>query len=224
MPTIASASDPATARLELLELEKAHMRTGDELARRRRELPWVPIEQSYEFTTEEGAQSLRDLFGDASQLVVYHFMYGADWSEGCPSCSFWADNFDGIDVHLAARDVSFVVASAAPLDQLLAYRERMGWSFPWVSTEGTTFNHDLGVAGVSNYNFRDTDEPIDESPGLSVFALHEGVVHHTYSSYARGLEVFNGTYQLLDLVPKGRDEAELPWTMAWLRRHDQYER
>lgn len=210
------------ARIELMEAEKAHMRAGDELARRRRALPWVPIERDYTFRTEHGDRTLAELFDGRSQLILVHFMFGADWDEGCPSCSFWADSYDGIGAHLAARDVSFVVASIAPLDKLLTYRERMGWSFPWVSTEGTTFNRDLEVSGSTRYNFRDTDEPIGESPGLSVFAMRDGVVHRTYSLYARGLEVFNSAYQLLDLVPKGRDEDDLPWTMAWLRRHDSY--
>jgi predicted dithiol-disulfide oxidoreductase (DUF899 family) len=222
MADTASPAVDTSARLELLELEKAHLRTGDELARRRRALPWTMIERPYEFDTELGAQSLRQLFGDASQLLVYHFMFGVDWDEGCPSCSFWADNFDGIDAHLAARDVSFVVASSAPLERLVSYRNRMGWSFRWVSTGGTSFNRDFDVAGSTRYNHRDTDVPIPESPGLSAFALRDGVVHHTYSTYARGLEVFNGAYHLLDLTAKGRDESDLPWTMAWLRRHDQY--
>ena len=216
------SADHEAARLELLEMEKAHMRAGDELARRRRELPWIPVERSYDFATEHGRRSLGDLFGDASQLVVYHFMFGPDWSEGCPSCSFWADNFDGLGAHLAARDVSFVAASSAPLDRLLAYRDRMGWSFPWVSTAGSTFDRDFEVTGSHRYNYRATAAPISESPGLSVFGLRDGAVHHTYSTYGRGLEVFNGAYQLLDLTPHGRDEDGLPWTMAWLRRHDQY--
>lgn len=222
MTTTATRADWERARIELMEAEKAHMRAGDELARRRRELPWVPVEHEYTFATEDGDRTLADLFDGRDQLIVVHFMFGSDWEEGCPSCSFWADSYDGLGVHLAARDVSFAVASIAPLDRLLAYRDRMGWSFPWVSTAGTTFNSDFEVSGTTRYNFRGTDEPIGESPGLSVFAMRDGVVHHTYSLYARGLEVFNSAYQLLDLVPKGRDEDELPWTMAWLRRHDAY--
>ena len=210
-------------RVELLEAEKRLMREHDRVAAARRDLPWVEVSTEYRFDTEQGQRSLSDLFGRHSQLVVYHFMFGDDWDEGCPSCSFWADNFDGIDVHLAARDVAFVASSTAPLDRLLAYRARMGWSFDWVSSGGGTFNHDFAVAGSDTYNFRPVDEPIAESPGLSVFARRGDDVFHTYSMYARGLEVFNGAYQLLDLVPKGRDEDELPWTMEWLRRHDQYE-
>lgn len=222
MTNIATRADWEAARLDLLDAEKAHMRAGDELARRRRELPWVPVETEYSFDTEHGRRTLAELFQTRGQLVVYHFMYGTDWEEGCPSCSFWADNFDGTVAHLAARDVAFVAASTAPLDELLAYRTRMGWSFPWVSSGGTTFNEDFEVAGSSRYNFSATPEPIGESPGLSVFALRDGQVFHTYSTYARGLEAFNGAYHLLDMVPKGRDEDDLAWTMAWLRRRDQY--
>lgn len=210
-------------RVELLEAEKRLMREHDRVAAARRDLPWVEVSTEYRFDTEQGQRSLSDLFGRHSQLVVYHFMFGDDWDEGCPSCSFWADNFDGIDVHLAARDVAFVASSTAPLDRLLGYRDRMGWSFDWVSSGGGTFNRDFGVAGSDTYNFRSVAEPIAESPGLSVFARRGDDVFHTYSMYARGLEVFNGAYQLLDLVPKGRDEDELAWTMEWLRRHDRYE-
>lgn len=223
MPNVATRAEWEAARIELLAAEKKHSRRSDELARRRQSLPWVAVDQAYTFETEDGPRTLADLFDGHSQLIVYHFMFGADWPEGCPSCSFWADNYDGLDVHLAARDVALTAVSIAPLDQLLAYRERMGWSFEWVSSAGTTFNHDFEVAGSSRYNFKATDEPIGELPGLSVFALDEGAVYRTYSAYARGLDVFNSAYQLLDMVPKGRDEADLPWTMAWLRRHDQYD-
>jgi len=222
-PNIVSRDEWEAARVALLQLEKVHMRAGDELAKRRRQLPWVRVEQDYMFDTEQGPRSLAELFEGRSQLAMYHFMYGDGWGEGCPSCSFWADNYDGVQAHLAARDIAFTAASSAPLDQLLAYRNRMGWSFPWVSSAGTTFNQDFEVTGTRRYNFRELDEPIDEMPGLSVFVLHDGAVHHTYSTYARGLDPFNGAYQLMDLVPKGRDEDELPWSMAWLRRHDQYD-
>jgi len=223
MPKTATRADWEVARLELLAAEKAHARHGDELARRRRELPWVRVDQEYVFDTEDGPRTFAELFHGRSQMIVYHFMFGTDWDEGCPSCSFWADNYDGLLPHLAARDVALVAASIAPLDRLLAYRERMGWSFPWVSTAGTTFNRDYEVSGSDRYNFRPTEEPIGESPGLSVFARDGESVFHTYSTYARGLDVFNSAYQMLDMVPKGRDEDDLPWTMAWLRRHDQYE-
>ncbi len=221
---IATRAEWEAARIELLAEEKRLTRLRDELARKRRALPWVPVEQDYVFATESGPRSLAGLFGDASQLVVYHFMFGPDWDEGCPSCSFWADNYDGIGVHLAARDVTLTAVSSAPLDRLLAYRDRMGWSFPWVSSAGTTFNRDFEVAGSTRYNYVDTEEPIAESPGLSVFARDGERVFHTYSAYSRGLDIFNGAYQLLDMVPKGRDEDDLPWTMAWLHRHDQYDR
>lgn len=211
-----------TARLELLAREKELTRLGDEVARRRRALPWVAVETEYTFDTQAGRRTLAELFDGRSQLVVYHFMFGFDWDEGCPSCSFWADSFDGLGAHLADRDVSFVVSSNASLDRLLAYRERMGWSFPWVSAGGSAFNLDYEVAGSTRFNYRDTAEPIGESPGISVFALDGDQVFHTYSAYARGLEPFNAAYHLLDLVPKGRDEDDLAWTMAWLRRHDQY--
>ncbi len=220
---IATRAEWEAARIELLAEEKRLTRLRDDLARQRRNLPWVEVETEYTFATESGSRSLAELFGDASQLVVYHFMFGPDWEEGCPSCSFWADNYDGIGAHLAARDVTLTAVSSAPLEQLLAYRDRMGWSFPWVSSAGTTFNRDFEVAGSTRYNYADTDEPIGESPGLSVFAREGDQVFHTYSAYARGLDIFNGAYQLLDMVPKGRDEDGLPWTMAWLRRHDQYD-
>ena len=153
---------------------------------------------------------------------MYHFMFGPEWTEGCQSCSFWADNFNGIDIHLAHRDVTFLAASRAPLPKLLEYRERMGWSFDWVSANGTEFNPDFGVSGVTNYNYRELDEPIDEMQGFSAFAQRDGEVFHTYSCYGRGVDAFNGAYQLLDLAPKGRDEDALEWPMAWLHRHDAY--
>lgn len=223
MPNVATREEWEAARIELLAAEKAHSRLSDELARQRQALPWVRVDETYEFDTEQGTRSLDELFGGHSQLIVYHFMFGTDWPEGCPSCSFWADNYDGIGVHLAARDVAFTAVSTAPLDQLLAYRDRMDWSFPWVSSAGSTFNRDFEVTGSSRYNYAATDEPIDQLPGLSVFAREDDTVFHTYSAYARGLDVFNSAYQLLDMVPKGRDEDGLPWTMEWLRRHDQYD-
>ena len=153
---------------------------------------------------------------------MYHFMYGTEWTEGCPSCSFWADNFDGIAVHLAHRDVTFLAASRAPLSKLLAYRERMGWKFDWVSSYGSDFNVDFGVSDVTVHNYRPIAEIADEHAGLSAFAMRDGEVFHTYSCYSRGLDGFNGAYQMLDLAPKGRDEDSLPYGMAWLHRHDAY--
>lgn len=209
-------------RIELLAAEKAHQRERDALAAKRRELPWVRVEQPYTFAGEDGPRTLVDLFDGCSQLITYQFMYGPDWAEGCPSCSFWADSVDGNVVHLRHRDTSYVNVSNAPLDRLLAYRERMGWEIPWVSAAGNGFMADFGTAGSLTYNYVAQDEPIGELPGLSTFVLDDGDVYHTYSTYARGLEPFNSAYALLDLTAKGRDEDDLEWPMAWLRRHDQY--
>jgi predicted dithiol-disulfide oxidoreductase (DUF899 family) len=231
------------ARLRLLEAEKEHTRRGDELATMRRSLPWERIDKEYLFDTSEGEKNLAGLFAGRSQLLVYHFMFGPEWTEGCPVCSFWADGFNGGVIHINHRDVTFACASRAPLERIEAYQRRMGWSFPWVSTLRSDFNYDFGVsfgspsAGTSQrdmprgpgavpddavYNF--TRKPFGpESPGLSAFALDDGVVYHTYSCYARGLDAFNVTNQLLDLAPRGRDEAGLPTPIAWLRRHDEYE-
>lgn len=221
-PTIATRDQWLEARVELLAAEKELTRRRDELSRQRRALPWVRIEKDYVFETADGPCSLADLFDGRSQLLIYHFMFGPDWEEGCPSCSFWADNFDGIDVHLAHRDVTFLAASRAPLDRLQAYRQRMGWSFEWVSTHGSDFNVDFGVSDVTVHNYRPLAEPAEEHAGLSAFAQRDGEVFHTYSCYSRGLDAFNGAYQLLDLAPKGRDEDALPWAAAWLHRHDAY--
>ena len=228
---IASRSEWLAARMALLEKEKAATRMRDELAAARRALPRVRIDTDYRFQTPDGDARLIDLFGSHSQLLVDHFMFGPDWEEGCTACSFWADAFDGLDVHLAARDVAFVVVSAAPLAKLDAYKQRMGWHFDWVSSEGSTFNRDMGVAftpeeleaGTAEYNYAQNGFPVSEAPGLSVFVREGDTVFHTYSVFSRGLDGFNPAYQLLDLMPKGRDEADLPHSMAWLKRHDQYE-
>jgi predicted dithiol-disulfide oxidoreductase (DUF899 family) len=225
-----SSAEHRAARLELLTREKELTRLRDELAAQRRRLPWVRLDKNYEFDGPDGRLTMLDLFGDSSQLIVYHFMMGPGWVEGCPICSFWADNFDGTQVHLAHRDASFVAVSRAPFREIDAYRQRMGWSFRWVSSEPSDFNFDFGVSSApehavagGEYNFRHVDKPMEESPGLSVFARDdEGQIFHTYSAYSRGLEPINGAYQLLDVTPKGRDEQDLPWTMAWLRRHDSY--
>lgn len=219
------------ARTDLLAEEKALTRAHDALAEKRRKLPRLRVETEYAFTGPNGRESLSDLFGPQSKLAVYHFMFGPDWQEGCPSCSFWADNFNGIDAHLAARDVRLVMVSAAPFETLDAYRRRMGWTFKWVSSEGTGFNRDMGVAftpeevaaGDAFYNFRNGGFPASEAPGLSFFQKDpDGGLYHTFSVYGRGLEGLNGAYQILHLAPKGRDEDDLPFTMAWLRRRDQY--
>jgi predicted dithiol-disulfide oxidoreductase (DUF899 family) len=218
------------ARRELLEREKELTRRGDELARQRRELPWVRIDKEYRFQTNEGTKTLPELFDGRSQLLVYHFMFGPEWTEGCVGCSLVADHLDGPLAHLNHRDVTLVCASRASLEKLNAYKQRMGWKFPWVSSLGSDFNFDFGVsfteeqrANGAEYNFRWDTEPDEEAPGLSAFALDDGVVYHTYSCYARGLDVLDGVYQLLDRAPKGRDEDALPYPQAWWRRHDEYE-
>lgn len=231
------------ARLRLLQAEKEQTRRGDELAAMRRSLPWVRIDKEYLFDTSEGEKNLAGLFAGRPQLLVYHFMFGPEWTEGCPVCSFWADGFNGGVIHINQRDVTFVCSSRAPLGRIEAYQRRMGWTFPWVSSLRSDFNADYGVsfpaqpAGTSQrdmprgpgavpedalYNF--TRKPFGpENPGLSAFALDDGVVYHTYSCYGRGLDAFNATYQLLDRAPRGRDEDALPAPVAWLRRHDEYE-
>jgi predicted dithiol-disulfide oxidoreductase (DUF899 family) len=218
------------ARVELLELEKAHTRRADELARMRRELPWVPIDKPYAFDTDGGTKTLAELFGGRSQLVVYHFMFGPDWDAGCEGCSLVADHFDGGMVHLNQRDVTMVCVSRTSLEKINAYKRRMGWRFPWVSSLKSDFNYDFGVsytaeqqANGAEYNFRWEQDPGDEGHGLSSFALQGGVVYHVYSTYARGTDVFNTFYQLLDCAPKGRDEDNIPPGQWWWRRHDEYE-
>jgi predicted dithiol-disulfide oxidoreductase (DUF899 family) len=224
-------SEWITARRELLAAEKSLQAARDDLAIKRRALPAIRLEVDYEFLGEQGSQSLIDLFGDQSQLLVYHFMFHPDWDEGCKSCSFWADSFDGAIAHLAARDVAFAVISRGPLDKLLAYRKRMGWSFPWLSSEGSTFNYDFEVSFTpeqlegksARYNYCDGANVGSEMPGLSVFRRDgDGAIYHTYSCFSRGLDTLNPVYQLLDLVPKGRDEAELPYPLDWVRRNDAY--
>jgi len=226
-PTIVSQEEWLAARQALLAVEKAFTRTRDALSAKRREMPWVKIDRPYVFQGSDGAQSLADLFAGRGQLIVYHFMLGPDWQEGCKSCSFWADNFDRIIVHLNQRDVSMVAVSSAPLAKIEDFRKRMGWSFKWVSSIGTTFNRDFGVSPTPGepmtYNYAPSKSTMDELPGISVFARDgKGAVFHTYSCYARGLDMLNTAYHYLDLVPKGRDEAGLPYTMAWVKHHDRY--
>ncbi len=225
---IVSRQEWLEARKAFLEKEKAFTKAREDLARERRELPWVRIDKVYSFEGIEGPLTLADLFGKHDQLIVQHFMFGPDWHEGCPSCSFWADNFNGIDGHLAQRDTSFVLVSRAPLAKLEAYRKRMGWTLRWVSSLGNDFNFDYGVSfkpGEQDikYNFETIKPHGEESPGLSAFRRgDDGAIYHTYSTYARGLDVLNGTYQLLDITSKGRDESGLPYPMAWVKRHDRY--
>lgn len=228
---VVSREEWLAARTELLADEKRLNQLRDNLSRKRRELPWVRITKPYVFEGAHGRQSLTDLFGACSQLIVYHFMYGPNWEEGCPSCSFWADNFEGIPIHLAHRDAALVAVSRAPYAKLAAYRQRMGWTFPWYSSWGSDFNFDFQVSytpeqitsGTAEYNYRRA-QVLEELPGISVFYRPAaGELYHTYSTYARGLDMLNGAYHYMDLLPKGRDEDGLPRTMAWLRRHDCYE-
>jgi len=230
---IVSHDEWIAARKAYLAEEKTFTRARDALARKRRELPWERVDKNYVFDTPAGKQSLADLFGGKSQLIVYHFMLGPGWEAGCQSCSFLADHFDGAVVHLAQRDVSFVVVSRAPLSEIQTFQRRMGWRFDWVSSFGSDFNSDYQVsftpeekAGGSvfyNYEFIDSF-PSEERPGASVFYKNSaGEIFHTYSTYGRGLDILIGTYHFLDLAPKGRDEEGLAWSMAWVRHHDRYD-
>ncbi len=229
-PSIVPPAKWLAARRELLREEKEFSKLRDRLAARRRKLPWVRVSEDYTFDSPQGRVSLAQLFGDRSQLVVYHYMLGPGWEEGCRGCSFVSDHFDGALPHLAARDVSFVAVSRAPLAEIRRFKRRMGWKFDWVSSHGTSFNHDFGVSftdeeiksGKIEYNFGVRKGGMDELPGLSVFARGpDGAVYRTYSTYSRGLDLLIGTYNLLDLVPKGRDEdSEAP--MKWVRLHDRY--
>lgn len=219
------------ARLELLDQEKELTKLRDKTSATRRNLPRVKVDRNYVFKTNQGEKSLADLFDTKSQLIIYHFMYGDDWEEGCKSCSFWADNFNGIDVHLAHRDVNFIVMSRTELPTLNAFKKRMGWSFEWVSSLGCDFNRDFDVSfdaedfenETATYNYRPFTYPMNEHAGVSVFQKDlDGSVYHTYSTYSRGLDILNGAYNYLDLVPKGRDEAQFEYGMEWLRHHDKY--
>jgi predicted dithiol-disulfide oxidoreductase (DUF899 family) len=227
---VVSRSDWLAARKALLQREKDFTRQRDALSAERRAMPWVKIDKSYVFEGPNGKETLADLFGGKSQLAVYHFMLGPQWQEGCKSCSFWADNFDGIDVHLRHRDLTLAAISSAPLAKIEDFKRRMGWRFKWVSSSGGDFNRDFNVSftpdeleGDVFYNFEQRKFPADEAPGMSLFAREGDQVFHTYSCYSRGLDMINGAYHILDLAPKGRDEAGLPYTMSWLRHHDKYE-
>jgi predicted dithiol-disulfide oxidoreductase (DUF899 family) len=230
-PKVVSQAEWLEARKDLLAQEKELSRRRDALSAKRRELPWVRVDKEYVFDTPGGRQALADLFDGRSQLVVYHFMFGPDWEQGCPSCSLLADHFDGAAVHLAQRDVTLVVVSRAPLPQIEAFKQRMGWRFKWVSSYGSDFNHDYRVSftqeemanGKVHYNYDVSEFPGEEAPGASVFYRDAaGAIFHTYSTYARGLDILIGAYNFLDLVPKGRDEDGLPHSMAWVRHHDRY--
>jgi predicted dithiol-disulfide oxidoreductase (DUF899 family) len=228
---VVSQNEWIEARKQLLAKEKEFTRLRDQLSRQRRELPWERVEKAYVFEGPNGRETLSDLFEGRHQLVVYHFMFDADWEAGCKSCSFWADNFNGIVTHLKHRDVTLIAVSRAPLAKLEAYRMRMGWSFKWVSSAGNDFNRDHHVSHTPEelekqeayYNYTRQRPYASEAPGIGVFYRDSaGAVFHTYSCYARGLDMLNGAYHFLDLVPKGRDEDNLPFHMDWLRRHDEY--
>jgi predicted dithiol-disulfide oxidoreductase (DUF899 family) len=231
-PVVVSSADWLAARVELLQQEKEFTRQRDSLAARQRALPWLKLEKSYTFDAPRGRVSLADLFEGRSQLIVQHFMFGPGWEEGCKSCSFMMDHLSSIVVHLKARDVSFAAVSHAPLAEIQPFQRRMGWDITWVSAHGTDFNTDFQVSfkpeEVSHtkvvYNFTRQDVPNSELPGISVYARDaSGSIYRTYSTYGRGVEVAMTTYDLLDLVPKGRNEEGLEYGMAWLRHHDRYE-
>ncbi len=232
-PKIVSPSEWLEARKELLKKEKEFSRLREQLTRQRQELPWEKVEKAYLFDGPKGKETLADLFSTSNQLIVYHFMLGPDWQEGCPSCSLIADHIDSSVVHLAARDVRLIVVSRAPLTQIEAFKKRMGWHFHWVSSHENDFNYDYHVSmtkeekakGEVYYNYGSQKEfPSEEMPGASVFYKDvDGTIFHTYSTYARGLEVIIGAYNWLDLTPKGRDEEGLRFGMAWVRHHDKYD-
>jgi predicted dithiol-disulfide oxidoreductase (DUF899 family) len=228
---VVSRDEWIEARKVLLIKEKEFTRLRDQLAQGRRDLPWEAVTEEYVFEGPDGTRTLPALFDGRSQLIVYHFMYDSSWDAGCPNCSFWADNFNGIPVHLNHRDVTFVAVSRAPYDNLAAYQKRMGWDFEWVSSFGNDFNRDYYVsftpqevatkAGLYNYTTQDPNDT--EREGVSVFFKDgNGQVFHTYSAYARGIDMLNGAYHYLDLVPKGRDEAGHDSPPFWVRRHDEY--
>jgi len=226
---IASHEAWMKARKRFLKTEKAFTKLRDRFTAQIRALPWVKVEKEYWFQGPAGRESLGDLFGPHSQLIVYHFMLGPDWEQGCKACSFWADNFQGVPIHLAHRDVSFVAVSRAPFEKIEAFRTRMGWPFKWVSSDGSDFNYDFNVsfsdevvkAGKAVYNFAPNKDIDDEMPGISAFYKDTRHIYRTYSTYARGLDIFNGAYNYLDIAPKGRDENKHHPT-EWLRHHDRY--
>ena len=231
-PRVVSREEWLAARKEFLRKEKEFTRVRDELSAERRKLPWVKVDKNYVFDGPDGKEALSDLFEGRRQLIVYHFMFDPDWSEGCKSCSLLADHYNPAIVHLNHRDVSMVTISRAPIEKLLAFRERMGWTFKWVSSFGNNFNRDFNVSftaeeletNTANYNYDFKPFPVTEAPGISVFFKDDdGNIFHTYSSYARGLDIFISAYNLLDIVPKGRDEDGLRYTMEWIRHHDRYD-
>lgn len=219
------------ARKELLAKEKEFTRLRDELSLRRRELPWEKVEKTYEFQGPKGKVTLADLFGDKSQLIVYHFMFSPDSEAGCPHCSFWADNFNDVIIHIKQRDASMVAVSRAPQEKIEGFKKRMGWSFHWVSSFHSDFNYDFGVSftpediksGKAVYNYTGPQGAAADREGVSVFYKDEnGAIYHTYSSYARGIDILNTAYNYIDLLPKGRDEEGLKFSQEWVRHHDKY--
>jgi predicted dithiol-disulfide oxidoreductase (DUF899 family) len=229
-PRVVSHEQWVTERVAFMAKEKEFTRLRDELSQQRRELPWEKVTKSYVFDGPRGKETLAELFGHRSQLVVYHFMFNPASNEGCPSCSFWADNFNGIDIHLAHRDITFLAISRAPLPKLEAYKKRMGWSFKWVSADESDFNYDFQVSfdaeaaksGAAYYNYGTGRKVNEDMPGVSVFYKDQnGDIYHTYSTYSRGIDLLNTAYNYIDLVPKGRDEGER--ILSWVRRRDQYE-
>lgn len=230
MQTLVDRNTWLAARKQLLLKEKELSRKQAELAQQRRQLPMVKIDKSYIFQTDAGPKSLLELFGSAHQLIIYHFMFGPEWQQGCPSCSFWADSFSGLAPHLSARDTTFISCSNAPLEKLNAYKKRLGWSFEWVSTESSSFSADFAVSfyqgdqsdNQQGYNYSGSFGS-EELPGISIFRrLDNGDIGHSYSCYARGIEAINPVYQLLDLSPIGRNEDALNYPMAWVKRNDEY--
>jgi len=230
-PQVVSQAEWLAARKQLLKKEKEFTKLRDEISRERRELPWEKVEKQYAFQGPKGKETLAELFDGRSQLIVYHFMLGPGWKEGCPSCSFLADHFNPSVVHLAQRDVTFVAVSRAPLPEIEVFKKRMGWGFKWVSSSGSDFNFDYRVSFTKDqlatderlYNF-ETEFPGEELPGASVFYKNgAGEIFRTYSTYSRGLDILIGAYNYLDLTPKGRDEEGLKHGMAWVRHHDRYQ-
>lgn len=228
---VVSEQEWRDARVALLAKEKALTHQRDALARERQELPWVRVEKEYVFETQDGKRTLRDLFGDKSQLLIYHFMFGPEWEQGCPSCSMATDTMNANYVHVTQGDVAFAMVSRAPMAKIAPFKKRMGWTVPWVSSNDSDFNFDFAVSFTKGdpkeskwYNFGTTGHPSDEGHGMSAFYKDEdGVIYHTYSTYGRGPEGTLGVYALLDMTPKGRDEEKLPWPMAWVKHHDRYE-
>ncbi|MFZ0322014.1 MAG: thioredoxin family protein [Candidatus Sulfotelmatobacter sp.] len=228
---VVSSKEWIASRKDLLRKEKEFNRLRDELSRQRRELPWEKVDKNYVFDGPNGKVTLSELFGAKSQLIVYHFMFGPGWEAGCPSCSYLADHFGGSLVHLANRDVTLAVISRAPIEQIEVFKKRMGWQFRWVSSFANDFNRDYHVSftkdemakGKVEYNYEMMEFPSEEAPGASVFYKNDvGEIFHTYSTYARGLDILVGAYNFLDLAPKGRDEDGLAFSMAWVRHHDKY--